>query len=56
MCDRTRMEERTHASDNRVSAALWINMDGQFYLLIGWCRLQEQYMAEDLITEGSTVL
>lgn len=51
-----RMEKRTHVSENRVSAAVWINMDGQFYLLIGWCLLQEQYMAGDLITEGSTVL
>lgn len=28
--------------ENRVSAAACFNMDDQFYLLIGWCLLQEQ--------------
>lgn len=37
-----RMEKTTHASENRVSAEACFNMDGQFYLLIGWCLLQEQ--------------
>lgn len=37
-----RMKKTTHVSENRVSAAACFNMDGQFYLFIGWCLLQEQ--------------
>lgn len=36
------MEVGTQASENRVGAAVGLNADGQFDLLIGWCLLQEQ--------------
>lgn len=39
---RTREEERTQASENRVGAAVGLNADGPFYLLLGRRLLQEQ--------------